>query len=409
MKTQILENINNPEELEKLFRGNKALFQQSFNEIYPQIGENQHAAVWNARLNYVEPEPALKLNRGLVVVIISAIVAIIIAKLPEILNIEEDIFYPRNISFVVIPALTAWFAYQRKTSSSKLIIILAVLLIAAIYINLIPGNDNSDGFILASIHLPLLLWFVLGYCFVSDEPGSLHRRMGFLQYNGELVIMTGLLLITGGILIALSLGMFDLINVNAEDFYVKYVIISGLAVAPVIANWLVQNNPNLVNKVSPAIAKIFTPLVLLTLITYLAGIVITGKNPYQDREFLLLFNIMLIAVLAIIVFSVAEIGRTGGKAFLYMLSMLAILAIIINGIALSAIIFRISEWGFTPNRTAVLGGNIIMLIHLLLVTTRLLQVLFKGSSVTKIEKTLTAYLPVYAIWAAMVVIVFPWI
>jgi hypothetical protein len=89
--------------------------------------------------------------------------------------------------------------------------------------------------------------------------------------------------------------------------------------------------------------------------------------------------------------------------------MLAILAIIINGIALSAIIFRISEWGFTPNRTAVLGGNIIMLIHLLLVTTRLLQVLFKGSSVTKVEKTLTAYLPVYAIWAAMVVIAFPWI
>ncbi|MEX2568811.1 MAG: hypothetical protein WD431_22910, partial [Cyclobacteriaceae bacterium] len=44
------------------------------------------------------------------------------------------------------------------------------------------------------------------------------------------------------------------------------------------------------------------------------------------------------------------------KRELWVLLLLSAVTIIVNGITLSAILFRISEWGITPNRAAVLGG-----------------------------------------------------
>src|SRR5690606_41479171 len=143
----------------------------------------------------------------------------------------------------------------------------------------------------------------MGYSYVSDHPGSSLQRMRFLQFNGNLVIMTGLLIIAGVIFSGLTVCMFSLINIQIDDLYGYYIAIPGLSVMPLLANWLVNNSPQLVDRIAPVIARIFTPLVLITLAIYLVTVMVTGKNPYQDREFLLLFNVMLIAVMAIIVFS----------------------------------------------------------------------------------------------------------
>ena len=81
--------------------------------------------------------------------------------------------------------------------------------------------------------------------------------------------------------------------------------------------------------------------------------------------------------------------------------------IIVNLVALSAIVFRISEWGFTPNRTALLGANVLILINQLLVTVQLFKVLFREGSVSGIGKTIAAYLPVYFVWVVVVGFLFP--
>lgn len=405
MKSLILQNINNPEGLEKLYRTNKTSFRKSFKEVYSEIKGELPAVFWYERLKH--DHPVVTQGKDLNLILLLSVIAIFIAKLPAILNIEEDIFYPRNIAFIVLPALTAYFAWKRKMSLTGILFCAVVFILSAVYINLIPSNNNSDVFVLASIHLPLFLWSVMGYSYISDAPFDPQKRMSFLQYNGNLIIMTGLLIIAGGAFSALTLGMFSLINVDIEEFYVNYIIIGGLSMAPLIATWLVQTSPQLVDKIAPVIARIFTPLVLITLTIYLVTVVITGKNPYQDREFLLLFNLMLIAVMAIIVFSFAEISAGASKIFIYQLGLLAVLAIIVNGVALSAIIFRISEWGFTPNRTAVLGGNILILIHLLIVSYHLIKTSFNNQPVSILEKAVTRYLPVYGLWAAIVAFVFP--
>jgi hypothetical protein len=249
---------------------------------------------------------------------------------------------------------------------------------------------------------------MLGSAFVGNNLKDINKRLDFLRYNGDLVVMTTLILIAGGIMTGITIGLFQLIGFNIEKFYFENVAIFGLAAAPIVGTYLTQTNPQLVGKVSPVIAKIFSPLVLVMLVIYLLAIVYSGKDPYHDREFLLIFNALLIGVMAIIFFSVAETSKLAkSQGEIWVLFLLSVVTIIVNGIALSAILFRISEWGITPNRAAVLGGNILILINLLLVTAQLFKVISKKAEITGVGKAIAIYLPVYIIWTITVTFIFP--
>jgi hypothetical protein len=220
--------------------------------------------------------------------------------------------------------------------------------------------------------------------------------------------MTAIMLIAGGLLTVITFGMFELIGIRIEDFYFQYVIICGLAAVPIIATYLVRANPGLVNKVSPVIAKIFTPLVFVTLVIYLIAVLYTGKDPYNDREFLIIFNFLLLGVMALILFSIAEISKNpGNKINAVLLFALSVLTVVVNSIALSAILFRISEWGITPNRLAVMGGNILILINLLIVTYSLFKTLKNTTEIEKVEYNIASFLPVYTAWTVIVIFAFP--
>src|SRR5690606_40819078 len=90
-------------------------------------------------------------------------------------------------------------------------------------------------------------------------------RLEFLRYNGDLLVMGTIIFIAGMILTAITVGLFKLIALNIEEFYFRYIGIFGLAAAPLLATYLVQVNPQLVGRVSPVIARIFTPFVLIML------------------------------------------------------------------------------------------------------------------------------------------------
>ncbi|HZJ37130.1 MAG TPA: hypothetical protein VFD29_10955 [Gillisia sp.] len=408
MRNDIINNIDNPEQLEKLYRANKLIFKREFNLVFPDIQETTTARIWKERLNFESEEISWGTNKELIFVILASFVAGIIAKIPEFTSLDPEYFYPRNITFVVFPLLTAYFAWKQKVRTKKLIIVSLAVLVSAIYINLLPNNDKSDTLILAFIHLPLILWAILGFTFVGGKLNNYQKRLEFLRYNGDLVVMTTILLIAGGLMTGITLGLFELLDLSIEEFYFEYIAIWGLAASPIVGTYLVRTNPQLVNKVSPVIAKVFTPLLLIMLVIYLFAVIFTGKDPYNDREFLLIFNVLLIGVMAIILFSIAETSKNSdNKIGALALLGLSTVTIIVNGIALSAIVFRISEWGITPNRLAVLGGNILILSNLLIVTFRQFQAIKDHSKVEKVENSIAFFLPIYIVWAILVTFVFP--
>jgi hypothetical protein len=222
--------------------------------------------------------------------------------------------------------------------------------------------------------------------------------------------MSTLILIAGGITTGITIGLFSLIGYEIETFYFENVVVLGLAAVPLLATYLTQTNPQLVSKVSPVIARIFSPIVLVILVIYLGAIFYSGKDPYNDREFLLLFNVLLIAVMALIFFSVAEASNSEkSRTEKYILFMLSAITIMVNGIALSAILFRISEMGLTPNRLAVLGTNLLILINLILVTVKLYGVLAQKRDIATVGSQIAVFLPIYTLWTIFVTFILPFI
>lgn len=408
MKNEILAHIDQPEKLEELYRNNKNRFRSEFNRLYPDIKENSVARVWFERLNYQSLSSSPWQKRDLLLVLILSLIAGVIAKFPDFTSIEPDYFFPRNIAFIVFPTLTAYFAIRQSVSRRQVAAVFAAILASVIYINVLPGSDQTDTFILACIHLPLVLWMLLGYVYTGESPRSFKKRLDFLKYNGDLVVITTLIVISGGLFTAITLGLFQLIDLDIEDFYFQHIAIWGIAAAPVIGTHLVRTTPQLVGKVTPVIAKIFTPVVFVMLTIYLAAVLYTGKDPYNDREFLILFNALLVGVMAIILFSISENPyRSKNRITLFMLSGLSVVTIILNMIALSAIIFRILEWGITPNRAAVLGINILIFINLGWIAFSLAKNLFSSHQSEGAEKSIAQFLPVYAAWVFIVTFLFP--
>ena len=409
MKNEILSNIDNPQQLEAAYRTNKAGFKKEFDALYPNLLSHPIANCWKERLSYDESEITWGTSYELTFIVFASLSAGFLAKLPEFLPIDDEFFYPRNLGFVVIPLLIAYFAWKRTMVSKKIITIAVALLVALVYINLLP-NDYlpSDTLTLACIHLPLFLWAVLGFTFVGDQLSDYRRRLDFLRYNGDLAVITALILIAGMVLTGITLSLFAVIDVNITEFYYQYVVVFGLVASPIVGTYVIQTNPQLVNKVSPVIAKIFSPLVLITLVAYLIAMLGSGKDPYHDRDFLITFNILLIGVMAIIFFSIAETSwAKHNRTSAFIILLLSVVTVVINGIALSAILFRIMEWGITPNRLAVLGSNILILSNLVLVTLGLSKVLRGRCEINVVEQSIATFLPIYSAWTVVVVFLFP--
>ena len=403
MENEIKKNISNPSALESLYRSNPAAFSRAFEAAYPQISHEVAAQIWQERLAVSSTSWGSK--NDWILLGTFAVLAGFFMQLPDLGHWSHDRYFPRNMSFFVMPGIGAYFAYKQGLGFRDLVGPIGILVVSILFINLLP--EKSTTLLLTCLHIPILIWLAVGSIFAGSDAG---KRMDFLRYHGDLVVMTVVIGLAGGLFTALTLNLFNLVQLKIDDFYFRYIVLSILPSVPLFATLLVRQNTSLVSKISPVIARIFTPLVTITLAIFLVAIIFTGKDPYNDRDFLLIFNGVLIGVMALILFSLGEATKQhASRIHQYFLLALAILAIIDNGIALSAIGFRLLEFGVSPNRLAVLGSNALVMVHLVLVTRHLSRFLKGLETVEGIENGLTSYLPYYAIWAAIVSFIFPFI
>jgi hypothetical protein len=190
--------------------------------------------------------------------------------------------------------------------------------------------------------------------------------------------------------------------------YLRWVVVYGAAACPIVGAYLVDLRPKGNTRISPTIARIFAPLFLFTLVTYLIVIVAQQKSPYTDRDFLIVFNIMLLLVLAISIFSITEKSIARGQKWLDAVTMaLLTVGLIVDLIALSAILFRLGTYGFTPNRIAVLGANLVVCVNAGGLVYYYGQQLLGKKDIQDVRRWIGMYLPVYSVWTGFIVFVFP--
>jgi hypothetical protein len=143
-------------------------------------------------------------------------------------------------------------------------------------------------------------------------------------------------------------------------------------------------------------------------VTYLAVAFFTGQNVFVDRSVLITFNGLLLVVLGITVFSIVGRGKASPVGAVdYINLALVIVTLVMDAIALSAIVFRLASFGFTPNRVVVLGANLVIMTHLAWMCWNYVAVCRKKAEFGVMQRAVAGYLPAYGAWAFVVAFVLP--
>ncbi|CAM3887862.1 DUF4153 domain-containing protein [Bacillus luti] len=405
----IIENMDNPHELERMYRKDPKAFKKSFSQAWEQNSNSQVLGIWYERLHFKEKgntEKTTLFQKGFLFMGLLAILAGISTRV--IFHfVEQEAIAPINLAFGVIPFIAAYFIYNNTPKKGIIYFLAAFFLISGVYLNMLPLN-YKDSIILVYLHLPILLWVMLGLAFTGNEYSKGSTRLAYIKFNLEYCLLYASMAVSGMILAVLTMRLFSFVDLDIGEFYFSNVVLFGAAALAIVAAYLVLMNLKFAKNITPYIAKIFSPLVLITLLIYLITVISVGKNPFLDRNFLMAFNGILLGVLAVTIFSIVESDSDEKKSISdYINFALIVLALIIDTVALSAIVFRLSSYGITPNRLAVLGVNILIWANLIWIMFSYMRFLQNKSGTTDIQDAVTKYLPIYGLWAAVVIFTFP--
>jgi hypothetical protein len=356
--------------------------------------------------------PAKEARAETIIVLVLAVAAAVALKVPELFGVAwgenaNDSFYLRNFSLFVLPFLTGYFVWKRRLSQHTWAWLALAFAAAVIFANVYPFQGRRDTEALIALHLPIALWLPVGIAYAGGRWGQSAGRMDFVRFSGELFIYYALIAMGGGVLLALTAGMFRAIGIDFEPVFEDWVHCAVLG-AVIVASWLVEAKQSVIENMAPVLTRIFTPLFALALIAFLGTMIGSGRGIDVEREALIVFDLVLVLVLGLLLYSIsARDPQARPEPFDLLLVLLLVSALVADAFALAAIGARISELGFTPNRVAALGENLILLVNLSWSTVLYLRFLRGRGSFTSLERWQTAYLPVYSLWAAIVVMGFP--
>lgn len=356
-------------------------------------------------------EPRARSRTDAVVAFGLALAAAVAVKAPALFGVDLDAdagFYARNLTFFVLPLLAGYFIWKRELGPTTIARLVVVFVAAAVFANAYPFEPGGDTETLTALHLPIVLWLAVGVAYAGDRWRQVDGRMDFIRFSGELVIYYVLIALGGGVLLGFMAMIFRAIGIDVEPFFESWLLPCGATAGVVVASWLVEAKQSVIENMAPVLTRLFTPLFAAVLVAFLATVSLTGRGVDVDRDVLIAFDLLLAVVLALLLYSVsARDPQSPPGIFDILQVVLVVSALAADAIALWAIAARITEFGFTPNRVAALGENIVLLVNLAWSAVLYIRFLRRRGPFTAVEKWQTDYVPVYAVWATIVVIVFP--
>ena len=361
-------------------------------------------------------ETARRASRETLVVVGLAAAAGLAHKLPELFgqpplvqpDEEFQPFYYSNLSLFVLPFLAGYFAWKRGLRRADGLRLALAFAAALLVVNAFPFTPNGHTQVLAALHLPIALWLAVGVAYAGGRWRGGGGRMDFVRFSGELFIYCVLMALGGGVLTGFTFITFAAIGVDVEWFVLHWLLPCGGMGAVVVAARLVEAKQNVVENMAPVLTRVFTPLFAAMLLVFLATMVWTGSGVGVERRVLIGFDLLLAVVLGLLLYAVsARDAQAPPGPFDVLLLLLVLCALAADAVALAAVAGRISEFGLSPNRVAALGENLVLLVNLTRSAWLYARFLAGRGPFAAVEAWQTAYVPVYAVWAAVVVVVFP--
>jgi hypothetical protein len=335
-----------------------------------------------------------------------ALAAALAFKLPALVGIPFENayagFYLRNFGIFVLPLLVAYFGWKRRLDLDTARWLALACVAAIVFANAYPFTPRGSTEWLTALHVPIALWFVAGVAYAGGRWSEVAGRLDFIRFSGELFAYYGL---AGALLVALTMTNLQAIGIEDAPLIAEWVLPCGALGGLVIASWFVEARRSVIGNIAPAMTRVFTPMFVVLLATFLGGLLFTGRALDIDREVLVSLNLLLAAVLCVVVFSVTTGDPDARPAVLP--AVLVVMALLATGLSLWTVSARVADLGWSPNRAAALGENGILLVNFCWHAVLYVRLLRGRGSFAALERWQTGYLPVYAVWAAAVVILFP--
>ena len=232
--------------------------------------------------------------------------------------------------------------------------------------------------------------------------------MDFIRFSGGLFIYYVLIALGGGVFTGFTLMIFKAIGINAEPFAQSWLLPCGAAGAVLVGSWLVEAKQSVIENMAPVLTRLFTPLFAAMLVTFLCAMLLTGRGVGIQHEVLIGFDLLLAVVLGLLLYSISARDPLKAPSAFDVVQVVVVISVLLaDAVAMWAIAARISEFGFSPNRVAALGENLILLVNLAWSAVLYIRCLRGRGLFSDLERWQTDYLPVYVVWAAIVVILFP--
>jgi hypothetical protein len=374
-----------------------------------EFAREHSGRLWKQLVLSGEDEPARTFSGWLetLVFAVAAAVVIQVARLAAGFPDEEPSWLARNAGLFVLPFLAGYFARRRQLDAQRWALTAAPFAVAALVLNLYPYDADSDTEALVALHLPVVLWFVVAYPYMGGMVRSHERRMDFVRFTGEWFIYYVLIALGGGVLMGLTAAILEPTGVDVERI-AEWVLPSGAAGAVVVAAWLVESKQRVVENMAPVLAMLFTPLFAVMLVGATVVYAVTGLGGAFDRDLVSVFDALLVVVLGLVLYGMSARAPATSPDWMDRVQLIAVVsALVLDVMVLAAMIARIGDLGFTPNRTAALGLNVVLLVNLAGAAWLSARFLARRSTLHRLERWQTTYLPVFAVWTAAVVVILP--
>jgi len=426
---------SDPQKLEQLYQiaqkdDQADVFHSALLACYEDEPDNLLLAAWFYRIQKTtetEVKPLRVVNWALAISL-SILTGLIFWLLSDI----ESLIYLDHLPHLALwwsPIATMsaliFMAFTAKNNQVRAVVLGLGLLAAAAYVMLLaPGlsapwktNHYLD---LAAIHIPLLCWIALGISVLGFK-SSKEDRFAFMIKSIEVMITAGLYLIAGMIFVGITIGMFEALNISLSEVWLRFLIAGGIGLIPVLAIATVydpktspskQDFDQGLSKFIATMMRMLLPLTLGVLVIYILVIPFNFLEPYNNRDVLIVYNLMLFAIMGLLLgatpISGADLSPKLQKWLRRGIILVAVLAGLVSIYALSATVFRTFGGGWTINRLTIIGWNIINISILFWLVFKQ----FKAGQEKWIDSLHSVFSQAsvpYLVWGLFIVLAIPWL
>lgn len=428
----------NPQGLEQLYQqarrnGQVHEFAQAVEQLHAETPDQLLLQAWFYRLTQGGDESRVKGNPNWM----AAIVLSILCGLSIWLFADTAVFSFGNqiplLPFAAAPLCALWImSFLTITSPLRAVrdryrLVLLVLLLAGavayvVYVGpRLRATNNQESYLwLAAPHLVLLAWVAIGSWLLWTKP-AVSDHFAFLIKSFETVVVGGLFVLAGGVFTGLSFGLFETLGLTVEDWMARLFLAGGGGLIPVLAVALTydpkrspgeQNFQEGISRLIATLMRLMLPLALLLLVVYIGLIPMNFRQPFENRDVLIVYNLLLFAVIGLLISATPvaahQLQPAQERWLRRGLLTLAGLAVLISLYALTAIGYRTWHDGFTPNRVTVIGWNVLNIVLLTLLLARQ----WRSNAQTWLQAmydTFAQGAKAYLVWALIVLLGLPWL